>query len=67
MVIDSGREWLDIQWVKGTLYFHLMEKIAKSLHHGLSDISYMILVNTLTSENSKSIENRNDMIVFYVV
>ncbi len=45
MVIDSGREWLGIQWVKLTLYFHLREKIAKRLHHGLSET---ILVNTLT-------------------
>ncbi len=36
-VIDSGREWLGIQWVKVTLYFHLREKIAKRLHHGLSE------------------------------
>ncbi len=27
MVIDSGSEWLGIQWVKVTLYFHLREKI----------------------------------------
>ncbi len=45
MVIDSGREWLGIQWVKVTLYFHLREKIAQRLHHRLSDT---ILVNTLT-------------------
>ncbi len=45
MVIHSGREWLGIQWVKVTLYFHLREKIAKRLHHGLSET---ILVNTLT-------------------
>ncbi len=38
MVIDSGRKWLGIQWVKVTLYFHLREKIAKRLHHGLSDV-----------------------------
>ncbi len=46
MVIDSGHEWLGIQWVKVTLYFHLQEKIAKRLHHGLLDT---ILVNTLTN------------------
>ncbi len=45
MVKHSGHEWLDIQWLKVTLYFHLMEQIAKRLHHGLSE---MILVNTLT-------------------
>ncbi len=45
MVIDSGREWLGIQWVKVTLYFHLREKIAKRLHHGLSET---ILENSLT-------------------
>ncbi len=43
MVIDSCHEWLGIQWVKVTLYFHLREKIAKILHHGLSET---ILVNT---------------------
>ncbi len=45
MVIESSREWLGIQWVKITLYFHLREKIDKRLHNGLSD---MVLVNTLT-------------------
>ncbi len=45
MVIDSVREWLGIQWVTVTLYFHLREKIAKRLHHGLSKT---IVVNTLT-------------------
>ncbi len=45
MVIDSRRNWLGIQCVKVTLYFHLREKIAKRLHHGLSNT---ILVNTLT-------------------
>ncbi len=45
MVIHSGHEWLGIEWVKVTLYFHLREKIAKRLHHRLSDT---ILVNTLT-------------------
>ncbi len=45
MVIDSGHEWLGIQWVTVILYLHLREKIAKRLHHGLSDT---ILVNSLT-------------------
>ncbi len=50
MVIDSCREWLGIQWVKVTLYFHLREKIAKRLHHKLSD-------TILTSENSKMFDH----------
>ncbi len=37
MVIHSGCEWLGRQWVKVTLYFHLREKIAKRLHHRLSE------------------------------
>ncbi len=45
MVIHSSREWLGIQWVKLTLYFHLREPIAKRLYHGLSET---IIVNTLT-------------------
>ncbi len=45
MVIHSSREWLGIQWVKVTLYFHLREHIVKRLHYGLSET---ILVNTLT-------------------
>ncbi len=45
MVIDFGYEWLGIQWIKVTLYFHLRGQIAKRLHHGLSE---MIHVNTLT-------------------
>ncbi len=45
MVNHYGREWLGIQWVKVTLYFHIREQIAKRLHQGLSET---ILVNTLT-------------------
>ncbi len=45
MDIHSGREWLGIQWLKVTLYFHLREQITKRLNHGLSET---ILVNTLT-------------------
>ncbi len=45
MVIHSGRECIGIQWVKVTLYFHQREKIAKRLHHGLSET---IIVNTVT-------------------
>ncbi len=45
MVIHSGLEWLSIQWVTMTSYFHLREQIAKRLQHGLSET---ILVNTLT-------------------
>ncbi len=29
MVIDSGHEWLGIQWVKVLLYFHIREQIGK--------------------------------------
>ncbi len=45
MVNHYGHEWLGIQWVKVTLYFHIREQITKRPHHGLSET---IFVNTLT-------------------
>ncbi len=63
MVIHSGREWLDIQRVKVTLYFHLREQIAKRLHHGLSE---MILVNTLANSPAQMAHLTYDIIGFGV-
>ncbi len=59
MVINSGREWLGIQWVKVTLFFHLREQIAKRLHHRLSET---ILVNTLT--DIREFKNIHDICVY---
>ncbi len=60
MVINSGRKWLGIQWIKVSLYFHLREKIVKRLHHGLSE---KILVNTLTDVR----EYKNSLLVWWIL
>ncbi len=62
MVIHSGREWLGIQWVTVTLYFHLREQTTKSLHHGLSKT---ILVNTRTEV--RELKKKNNPLGWWII